>query len=255
MKVLLSPAKSLDFENAPSPADYTQPVFLQESERLIGKLQKLSSKKIGKLMSISPQLSDLNYRRFQDWKLPFNENNSRQALYVFTGDVYRGLNAKDFTKKEVNFAQDSLRILSGLYGLLKPKDLMQPYRLEMGCGFKVTPKVNNLYKFWNTSITEELNQELAKDNGVLVNLASNEYFKAVDVKKLKGQLITCTFKDNKNGEYKAIMTFAKLARGYMARYIIQNQVKEVEDLKKFNAEGYSFNARFSTDDEFVFTRG
>ena len=206
-------------------------------------------------MSISSELSQLNYERYQSWSLPFTKENSNHALAVFTGEVYRGINAADFSEKELSLAQNKLRIISGLYGLLKPKDLIQPYRLEMGTRFAVTPKTKNLYQFWGSKITDALNEELAEDDGVLINLASNEYFKAIKSKDIKGRIITCSFKDAKNGEYKMIMTFAKQARGYMTRFIIKNNLKQVEEIKAFDDNGYVFSPKMSSENEFTFTRG
>jgi uncharacterized protein len=255
MKIVISPAKSLDFDNCTLFSSSSECMFLSDSERLILKLKKLSVKKVGELMSISPALSQLNYDRYQSWGLPFKKDNAKHALAVFTGEVYRGINVSDFSDKELSVAQDKLRILSGLYGLLKPKDLIQPYRLEMGTRFAITAKTKNLYQFWGNKITDVLNSDLANDDGVLVNLASNEYFKAVNVKALKGTVITCNFKDYKNGEYKMIMTFAKQARGYMARFIIKNDLQKIEELQAFDEEGYVFNPKMSNESEFTFTRG
>jgi len=255
MKIVISPAKSLDFDNCPEIENTTQPVFLGNSEKLIKKLQKLSPKKIEALMSVSPALSDLNYQRYQNFCTPFTNDNAKPAGLVFIGEVYRALDARSFSKKELDVAQDKLRILSGLYGLLRPLDLVQPYRLEMGTPLAITPKMTNLYKFWGDSITNELNKEMAEDDGVLVNLASNEYFKAVNTKKIMGQLITCNFKENKGGVYKPIMTFAKQARGFMTRFIIQNEIGKIQDLKAFDSEGYVFNTGLSSNEEFIFTRG
>jgi len=255
MKLIISPAKSLNFDDVPATGDPCFPEFLPESERLVKKLQKVSRKGIAKLMSVSTAIADLNYERFQEWQTPFTEDNSKPALMVFSGEVYRGMNARSFSKKEIAVAGDKLLILSGLYGLLKSTDFIQPYRLEMGTRFKVTPKVTNLYKFWGDKITDAVNEELAKDDGVLVNLASNEYFKSIDSKKIKGRIITCHFKDFKNGEYKALMTYAKLARGLMCRYVITNNITDVEHLKGFDLEGYVFNPKLSTEDELTFTRG
>jgi len=253
MKIVLSPAKSLDFKNVPKTEIVSQPIFLERSELLINKLKKYSPKKIGKLMSISPALSDLNYGRFQDWTLPFTEENAKSAMYVFTGDAYRGMNPRDFSKKDIANSQEYLRILSGLYGVLKPLDIIQPYRLEMGTKLEYTKKVNNLYKFWGDKVTDALNAEM--DEGeVLINLASNEYFKVINPKKLNHRIVTCSFKDEKNGEYKMISFFAKFARGLMTRFIIQNQITEVEHLKAFDLERYSYNEEMSTENNFVFIR-
>lgn len=255
MKIVISPAKSLNFERCTIFKDSSKCIFLSDSELLTRKLKKLSPEKIGALMSISPALSQLNFDRYQSWVLPFTLDNSKHALAVFTGEVYRGINALDFSEKDLNVAQDKLRIISGLYGILKPKDLIQPYRLEMGTRFAVTPKTKNLYQFWGTKITDALNADLSQDDGVLINLASNEYFKAVNQKNIKGKVVTCHFRDFKNGEYKMIMTFAKQARGYMARFIIKNDLKQVEDLKAFETEGYVFNPKMSSREELTFTRG
>lgn len=255
MKIVLSPAKSLDFENAPVMSSATLPVLLPESVKLINKLRKLSQKKIGTLMHISPSLADLNYERFQNWEIPFTAENSKPALYVFTGEAYRGMDAKSFSKDDVLASQNYLRILSGLYGLLKPLDLMQSYRLEMGTKFSVTPTTKDLYAFWGNKITQELNKELAEDDGVLVNLASNEYFKAINTKQLKSRVITCSFKDEKDGAYKVIGVYAKFARGLMTRFIIQNKLTDPEQIKAFDIDGYIYNEGMSSENEFVFTRG
>jgi len=254
MKIVLSPAKALNFDIEREVANPTLPAYLNQSEQLIKKLQKMSPKQLQDLMSISPKLADLNYERFAQWRLPFN-GEAKPALLVFNGEAYRGLDAHSFSDKDIENAQNYLRILSGLYGILKPKDLMLPYRLEMGTKLKVTPKKDNLYKFWNTTLTDSLNKELAEDDGILVNLASNEYFKAIQPKKIKGTIITCNFKDAKNGEYKTIFVYAKHARGLMTRFIIQNEIKEVEHLKAFDLEGYSFNPNLSTETDLTFTRG
>ena len=203
-------------------------------------------------MSISNNLGQLNYERNQDWHLPFTKDNARPAIYAFSGDVYRGLDAYNIPKEKLNILQDSVRIISGLYGLLKPLDLIQPYRLEMGTKFPVG-KNKNLYEFWRKKVTQSLNDEL-EDNELFLNLASNEYFKAIDTKALKVPVITASFKDFKNGEYKMIMTFAKLARGYMARYIIDTNAKTIDDLKAFNYEGYALSESMSSKTELVFIR-
>jgi len=251
MLVIISPAKSLNLDPQQQTEKYSIPEFIEESEYLVKKLKKLSPQKIGNLMNISPDLADLNHQRFADWSTPFTPNNAKQSLLSFSGDVYRGINTQDFSESDLQFAQDHLRILSGMYGLLRPLDLMQPYRLEMGTKFKVTPKLKNLYKFWDGKITEVLN-ELSGD--VLINLASNEYFKAVHSKSFKGRVVTPQFKDWKNGEYKTIMTFAKLARGYMTRYIIKNRITKAEDLLGFDENAYVYNPKLSTEDQPVFTR-
>ncbi len=252
MKIVISPAKSLDFENKAPVTTYTEPIFLEQAERLAGVLKKKSARQLKKLMRISEDLSQLNFERNQQWSLPFNLDNAKQAIFAFRGDVFRGLDVDTIPLKKLDVLQNKLRILSGQYGLLKPLDLMQPYRLEMSTKLKVGRK-DNLYKFWGTSLTEALNEEL-KEGEPFINLASAEYFKALKPKLLKVPVITPIFKDFKNGEYKTIMTFAKLARGYMLRYIIVNNIETVEGLKGFNVEGYAFDANMSTDTELVFTR-
>lgn len=252
MKIVISPAKSLDFESNVPTSTYTQAKFLEQAEKLSTVLKKKSPKQLSKLMSISDNLGQLNYERNQQWSLPFTLENARQAIFAFKGDVYRGLDAYSIPENKLDQLQDKLRILSGQYGLLKPLDLMQPYRLEMGTRLKVGRK-DNLYQFWDTAITDALNAEL-QDEELFVNLASAEYFKVIKPKLLKVPVITPIFKDFKNGQYKTIMTFAKLARGYMVRYIIDNDIDTVEGLKGFNVEGYAFDANQSTDTELVFTR-
>ncbi|MCB0463323.1 MAG: peroxide stress protein YaaA [Flavobacteriaceae bacterium] len=252
MKLLLSPAKSLNFESKLPTRKATESCFLKESERLNKLLKKKSARSLSKLMSISPALGELNYERNQSWQLPFTKDNARQAIYAFSGDVYRGLDAYTIPKDKIEKVQDTVRIISGLYGVLKPLDLIQPYRLEMGTKFPVG-KSKNLYEFWKKKITQTLNDEL-EDGELFLNLASNEYFKAIDMKALKVPVITATFKDFKNGEYKTIMTFAKLARGYMTRYIIDTNANTIEDIKGFNYEGYGFSEDMSTETELVFIR-
>ena len=252
MKLVLSPAKSLNFESELPTTITTESCFLNESLRLNKLLKKKSARSLSKLMGISNNLGQLNYERNQDWHLPFTKNNARPAIYAFSGDVYRGLDAYNIPKEKLNILQDSVRIISGLYGLLKPLDLMQPYRLEMGTKFPVG-KNKNLYEFWRKKVTQSLNDEL-EDNELFLNLASNEYFKAIDTKALKVPVITASFKDFKNGEYKMIMTFAKLARGYMTRYIIDTNAKTIDDLKAFNYEGYALSESMSSKTELVFIR-
>ncbi len=252
MKILLSPAKSLDFDNAKIYEPTTIPRLIVNSEYLVNKLQKLSAKQIKKLMSVSDEIAALNFERFYNWNFPFNDT-ARSALFVFTGEAYRGLDANSFSENDLECAQDKLRILSGLYGLLKPSDLILPYRLEMGTSLKVTPKITNLYKYWGTKITDALKEELSP-NEVVVNLASNEYSKAVDFKKIKNEVINCAFKEERNGEFKAIMTFAKRARGTMSRFIIQNNLEDKSELKAFDLDGYSYNNQLSSENEYVFTR-
>ncbi len=252
MKLVLSPAKSLDFESQ-LPTDLnTEARFLKQAERLNKLLKKKSAKSLSKLMSISDNLGQLNYQRNQDWELPFIADNSRPAVYAFSGDVYRGLDAYNIPKEKTETLQNTVRILSGLYGLLKPLDLIQPYRLEMGTKFPVG-KNKNLYEFWRKTITQTLNDEL-EDGELFLNLASNEYFKAVDTKALKTTVVTANFKDFKNGEYKMISFFAKAARGMMARYIVDVNAQTIDDIKGFNYEGYNFSEPMSSETELVFIR-
>ncbi|WP_281979932.1 peroxide stress protein YaaA [Tenacibaculum mesophilum] len=252
MKIIISPAKSLDFESKATTDVYTQPRFLEQSEKLNKKLRTLSRKKLSELMKISDDLASLNYDRNQDWQPPFSLDNAKQAVFAFTGEVYRGIDASSISEDKISILQEKLRILSGLYGLLKPLDLIQPYRLEMGTKLKVGRR-ENLYKFWDTTLAESLNEELG-DGELLINLASTEYFKALPKKALKVPMITPVFKDFKNGQYKTIMTFAKKARGLMVRYIIDNNVETLEELKGFDVEGYGFSEEMSTETELVFTR-
>ena len=252
MKLVLSPAKSLDFETELPVKKQSEAVFLDEAAQINKLLKKQSVKKLGELMSISPDLSELNYQRNQDWQLPFKETNSRPAVYAFNGDVYRGLDAYTIAQDKIDVLQNTVRILSGLYGILKPLDVIMPYRLEMGTKFPVG-KNKDLYQFWKSKVTNFLNNEMTEDE-VLLNLASNEYFKAVDKKQLKAQVVDVDFKEFKNGNYKTISFFAKYARGLMARYIVEHQIETVEDLKAFNLDNYKFDANLSTDTKLVFTR-
>ncbi|GGD26481.1 peroxide stress protein YaaA [Hyunsoonleella pacifica] len=252
MKLVISPAKSLDFETELPTSRHTEPQFLKQSERLNRLLKKKSAKSLSKLMSISDALGQLNYERNQSWELPFTKDNARPAVYAFNGDVYRGLDAYSIPEEKVDTLQNTVRILSGLYGVLKPMDLMQPYRLEMGTKLPVGTK-KNLYEFWKRDITKVLNDEL-QDDELFLNLASNEYFKAVDKKVLKVPVITANFKDFKNGQYKVISFFAKEARGAMARYIIDTNAQTTEDVKGFNYMDYGFSEELSTDTDLVFIR-
>ena len=252
MKIVLSPAKSLDFDSPLPTASFSEARFLTESDRLNKLIKKKSARSLSKLMSISDALGRLNYERNQEWSLPFDQTNARPAVYAFKGEVYRALDVYNLASKKVDYLQDNLRIISGLYGILKPLDLIQPYRLEMGTRIKVG-RNKNLYEFWRKKVTQSLNEELKEDE-VFVNLASNEYFKAIDLKALKTPVITPVFKDLKNGEYKTIMTFAKLARGYMTRYIAETNASSAEDIKGFNYERYGFSESMSTETELVFIR-
>jgi cytoplasmic iron level regulating protein YaaA (DUF328/UPF0246 family) len=252
MKLVLSPAKSLDFESKLPTSKTSEAQFLSESERINKLLKKKSAKSLSKLMHISDALGQLNYERNQDWSLPFTKDNARPAIYAFNGDVYRGLDAYTISNDKINQLQDKVRILSGLYGLLKPLDLIQAYRLEMGTKFPVG-KNKNLYEFWKKSIAKYLNNEL-EDNELFLNLASNEYFKAIDAKALKVPVINIDFKEFKNGDYKTIGIFAKLARGLMARYIIDTNAETLDAVKGFNTEGYGFSEQLSNKTTLVFTR-
>lgn len=254
MKIVVSPAKSLDFETIVPTAKYSQAKFLAEAEIIQKKLKQQSPKKLGVLMKISEKLSELNWQRNQDWGLPFTPENSRPAVYAFNGDVYTGLDAYTIPENKIEYMQSSLRILSGLYGLLKPLDLIQPYRLEMGTKFPVA-RAKNLHSYWKKKVTNAINEEITDDE-LFVNLASNEYFAAVDAKKIKSTVVTPVFKDWKNDKLKVISFFAKKARGLMVRYIIDTEATTIEDLKGFNYEGYSFSEEYSNLDknELVFVR-
>jgi cytoplasmic iron level regulating protein YaaA (DUF328/UPF0246 family) len=252
MKIIISPAKSLDFESTVPTSLHTQPRFLDKSVKLNKKLKSQSKNKLSNLMKISDDLASLNYERNQTWQTPFSIDNAKQAIYAFTGAVFQGIDVNSLSEEKIPLLQENLRILSGLYGLLKPLDLIQPYRLEMGTRLKVGA-TENLYQFWNDTIANALNEELADDE-LLVNLASTEYFKVIPKKILKVPMITPIFKDFKNGHYKIVMTYAKKARGFMVRYIIDNNVKTIEDLKGFNVDKYRFSEELSSGNDLVFTR-
>ncbi|WP_431159129.1 peroxide stress protein YaaA [Winogradskyella poriferorum] len=252
MKLVLSPAKSLDFESNLPTAKSSEFCFEAEAERLNKILKKKSARSLSKLMNISNDLSQLNYERNQEWSLPFTQDNARPAMYAFNGDVYRGLDAYTIDKNKLDKAQNTIRIISGLYGILKPLDLIQPYRLEMGTKLPVG-RNKNLYEFWRKKVTKALNDEL-EDNELFLNLASNEYFKAIDTKALKVPIITVNFKEFKNGQYKTIGFFAKYARGLMSRYIIDTNAQSIEDIKAFNYDNYALSDELSSDKELVFTR-
>jgi uncharacterized protein len=254
MLLLISPAKTLDLETPAPTAEFTQADFLKESKQLISELRVLAPHDISQLMSISDKLGALNFDRFASWKTPFKPSNAKQALFAFQGDVYTGMQAEHFSPEDIQFAQQHLRILSGLYGLLRPLDLMQAYRLEMGTGF-ANSRGKNLYEFWGESITTAINKQLAALNSsVVINLASNEYFSAIKPKLLKAEIITPIFKDKKNGQYKIISFFAKKARGMMSAYIIQNRISDPEAIKQFDLAGYRFDAALSSERDWVFTR-
>ena len=252
MKLVLSPAKSLDFETKLPTNKATEGFFLKEAEHLNKLLKKKSVKSLSKLMHISDNLGQLNYERNQDWELPFTSENSRPAIFAFSGDVYRGLDAYTIDTKKLDKVEDTVRIISGLYGFLKPLDLVQPYRLEMGTKMPVG-KNKNLYEFWKKKVTQALNDEL-EDDELFLNLASNEYFKAIDTKVLKVPVVNIAFKEFKDGKYKIVAIFAKLARGLMTRYIIDTDAKTMDDIKGFNCENYGFSEELSSENELVFTR-
>jgi cytoplasmic iron level regulating protein YaaA (DUF328/UPF0246 family) len=252
MKILLSPAKSLDYSTALPTQRFTEAQFLDKANTIQKTLKKKNPKDLMELMDISEKLADLNWQRNQDWALPITQENARPAIYAFNGDVYTGLDAYTIPTDKLDVLQDQLRILSGLYGILRPLDLMREYRLEMGTSIAIGTK-KNLYEFWKKTITEAFNNELTKDE-LFVNLASNEYFSAVDAKALKVPVIIPEFKDYKDGKLKIISFFAKKARGLMVRYIIDSNATTIEDLKGFNYEGYAFDANLSKGNTLVFTR-
>ena len=248
MKILLSPAKKLDFNKQGQQIKESTPFFLHKSEELIKVLKKKNEKQIGEMMKLSEALSSLNYERFQNFGS--DKNPHKEAAFVFNGEVYAGLNAEGFTEKELTFATNSLRILSGLYGILKPGDIIQPYRLEMGTKLKFKNN-KNLYDFWGDEIANFLNKE---EQELIINLASNEYNKVAKLKTLDANIITPNFKEFKNGSYKTIMVYAKKARGMMARWIIQNEVNKIDILKSFNQDKYCFNEELSNGNDWIFTR-
>ena len=254
MLALISPAKTLDYESALPTDAHTLPRLLEHSQELIDISRKLSATDISNLMSVSEKIAKLNVERFNDWQSEFNFSNARQALFAFKGDVYTGLDAYDLNDQYIEFAQNHLRMLSGLYGLLRPLDLMMPYRLEMGTKLQ-NPRGHNLYQFWGDRITSLINEDLEQANSeLLVNIASDEYYKSVIERKIKAEIIKPVFLDQKNGKYKVISFYAKKARGLMARYIIENQLNKAEDLKSFNTDGYYFDAESSLKGELVFKR-
>lgn len=254
MIIVISPAKSLH-NHCPIPFEtFSQLDFLSEAEKVVSVMKKKKPAQLADIMGISPKLAELNYQRFQAWSLPFTPENSWPAVLMFNGDVYQGLKAETFSVSEFETAQKQLRILSGVYGLLKPLDLIQPYRLEMGTNVAIAGK-KSLYDFWKAKITAKLNQEFSETGKkVLVNLASNEYFNAIDTKKLKARIVTPSFKEHKNGQFQMVSFFAKRARGLMSRFIIQNNISDTEEIKAFDLEGYYFNNGLSNGDNWVFTR-
>ncbi|NKG28932.1 peroxide stress protein YaaA [Erwinia rhapontici] len=254
MLMVISPAKTLDFESPLATKRYTQPMLLDESQKLIAVARQLSPAEISSLMHISDKLAVLNAERFNDWQPDFTPDNARQAILAFKGDVYTGLQAETFSEAAFDFAQQHLRMLSGLYGLLRPLDLMQAYRLEMGIKL-ANPLGKDLYSFWGDKLTHALNAALAEQgDSVLINLASDEYFKAVKPKLLNAEIVKPVFLDEKNGKFKVISFYAKKARGLMSRYIIENELTQPEQLKKFDVDGYAFDADASKGNELVFKR-
>ncbi len=254
MLLLLSPSKSLDFTHQSPNFGATQPELLAESEQLIAIARGLDKVALMELMGVSENIADLNVERFAAWQQPFTEANAKAAIFAFTGDVYQGLKANDWTKADAVFAQKHLRILSGLYGVLRPLDLIQPYRLEMGIALR-NKRGNNLYHFWKNTLTPILNSAVEKtENSIIVNLASGEYFKAVEGKQIKARIYTIDFKEFRNGAYKIISFNAKRARGMMANYIIKNKLVKIADLYKFNEGNYSYNEELSSEFNLVFTR-
>ena len=252
MKVLLSPAKSLDFKSQLPTEKNSHLCFEKEAEYLNSILKRKSPKDLSELMGISSKIADLNYERNHNWSLPFTNKNARQSIYAFSGDVYRGLDAYSIDHEKIDFMQSTVRIISGLYGLVKPLDLIQPYRLEMGAKLSFDNN-KNLYEYWREKITNQLNLELSENEPVL-NLASNEYYKAIDSKVLKSDVYSANFKQLKDGKYKTIAIFSKKARGMMARYIIENNITEINSLKSFNYDKYVFNENLSSKKELIFCR-
>ena len=254
MLMVISPAKTLDFETPPSTTRFTQPQYLDHSQELITQLRDLTPAQIGELMHLSDKLSGLNAARFGSWNPAFTPENAKQALLAFKGDVYTGLQAETLSEKELSYAQDHLRMLSGLYGLLRPLDLMQPYRLEMGTKL-ANSRGKDLYAFWGTRISEWLNEALAEQgDDLLLNLASTEYFSAVKRSALKARIIDTEFKDQKNGQYKIISFYAKKARGMMSRFVISEQIDTPDALKQFDVNGYRYSSEQSTSTKLVFLR-
>ncbi|MBR73844.1 MAG: hypothetical protein CL872_02755 [Dehalococcoidaceae bacterium] len=254
MLILLSPSKTLDFSSSNAKIKYTQPRMLAKSKALIKTLQKKDSKEIASLMNVSDKIALLNAERFKSWQAPFTMNNAKQAIFAFQGDVYEGLDALSFDNKNIDFAQKHLRILSGLYGLLRPLDLMQPYRLEMGTQLK-HKQCANLYEYWGKEILNVIEKDLNElKNNVVINLASMEYFKAIHPSEFSGRIVNPIFKDTKNGKKKIISFYAKKARGLMSQFIIKNKITSIADIREFNLAGYQFDAASSSENDLLFTR-
>lgn len=254
MLALISPAKTLDYETALPTDQHTLPRLLDQSQQLIDVSRKLSASEIASLMSVSEKIANLNVERFRDWNSDFSFANARQAIFAFKGDVYTGLDAYSLSQIDIDYAQNHLRSLSGLYGLLRPLDLMMPYRLEMGTKLK-NDRGHNLYEFWGDRITQLINDDLEQAGSkILLNIASDEYYKSVKEAKIQAEIIKPVFLDQKNGKYKVISFYAKKARGLMARYMIENKIEKAEDLKAFNTDGYYYDAESSLAGELVFKR-
>lgn len=254
MLIVVSPAKNVDFKPQKLTNTFTLPDFTNKSEQLIAELRKLTPKQIAELMQVNPAIAELNFNRYAAWKLPFTPENAKQAILAFNGEVYRGLKARTFSEKDFIYAQGHFRILSGLYGILRPLDLIQPYRLEMGIKL-VTPQAKDLYKFWGNLITEKLNEALKPmKKPLVVNLASAEYFKSVNQKLLAAPVLNIEFLENKNGEYKTIVVYTKKARGMLSRFILQHQLSDPDDIKAFDEDGYIYNPRLSKENNWIFTR-
>lgn len=252
MKIVISPAKTLDYESKLPTRKHSVPAFLEQSETIQETLKEKSQPQLMELMDISDKLAELNWQRNQEWATPFTTKNARPAVYAFNGDVYTGLDAYTIPTSKLNKLQDTLRILSGLYGLLKPLDLIQPYRLEMGTKLEVGER-KDLYDFWRSTVTETLNNEL-KDDELFLNLASQEYFNAIDEKALKVPVVTCEFKDYKDGKLRMVSFFAKKARGMMVRYILDKNIRSLKGLKGFDYDGYRYDPKLSDKTTLVFTR-
>jgi cytoplasmic iron level regulating protein YaaA (DUF328/UPF0246 family) len=255
MLIVISPAKTLDYDTPPKTKRHTKPRFLDHSQRLVNILRNYSALDLAELMHLSHKLAELNFERYQDWSPQLTPQNAKQAVLAMKGDVYSGLDAESFDEEDFGFAQEHLRILSGLYGVLRPLDLMHPYRLEMGTRL-ANEAGKDLYAFWGETITEALNADLeAQGDDLLVNLASNEYFKSIKPKLLQGRILTPQFKERKGDRYRVLGVYAKKARGLMAGFIVRNRLSQAEDIKGFTDEGYAFDPALSSEDEWVFTRG
>jgi len=254
MLILISPAKTQDFSEYLLSSTVTKPALLKDSQVLVEQLKKIPKGKLGKTLGVSAKLTELNFERFRSFKTPFTKTNAKPALLAFKGDVYQHIETEDYGKADFSFAQKHLRIISGLYGLLRPLDLMQAYRLEMKTKLK-NSRGKNLYEFWGKRITKEVNKALkGSKTPILINLASNEYYKTIDINEIDGEVLTPVFKEKKAGNYKVVALFAKRARGMMTNYIIRNRVSKVEDLKKFRVGGYRYQKELSSKNELVFVR-